>query len=63
MKNVDELRRGQLDGEEEESFKTLLFPVEEIQTVFNGDRTRLNIFIINSLLLLFDFILLARSLR
>ena len=55
--------RGQLDGEEEENSKTFLFPVEEIQTAFNGDRTRLNIFIIITLLLLFDFILLARSLR
>ena len=50
-------------AEEEENSKTFLFPVEEIQTVFNGDRTRLNIFIIITLLLLFDFILLARSLR
>ena len=45
-KNVDEFRRGQLDGEEEENSKTFLFPVEEIQTVFNADRARLNIFII-----------------
>ena len=45
------------------NLKTFLFPVGEIQTVFNGDRTWLNIFIIISLLLLFDFILLARSLR
>ena len=29
--------------------KDVLFPVEEIQIVFNGDKTRLNIFIINSL--------------
>ena len=50
-------------AEEEENSKTFLFPVEEIQTVFNGDRTRLNIFIIITLLLLFYFILLARSLR
>ena len=50
-------------AEEEENSKTFLFPVEEIQTVFNGNRTRLNIFIIITLLLLFDFILLARSLR
>ena len=50
-------------AEEEENSKTFLFPVEEIQTAFNGDRTRLNIFIIITLLLLFDFILLARSLR
>ena len=58
-----EFRRGQLDGEEENS-KAFLFPVEEIQTAFNGDRTRLNIFvIIITLLLLFDFILLARGLR
>ena len=41
-----EFRRGQLDGEEEENSKTFLFPFEEIQTAFNGDRTRLNIFII-----------------
>ena len=46
IKNVDEFRRGQLDDEEEENSKTFLFPVEEIQTVFNGNRTRLNIFII-----------------
>ena len=39
--------------------ETFWFPVEEIQTVINGDRRRLNIFIY---LLLFDFILLARSL-
>ena len=64
IKNFDQFWRGQLDGEEEENSKTFWFPVEEIQTVFNGDRTRLNIFIIISLLLLlFDFILLARSLR
>ena len=52
-------------AEEEENSKTFLFPVEEIQTVFNGNRTRLNIFIftIITLLLLFDLILLARSLR
>ena len=50
-------------AEEEENSKTFLFPVEEIQTAFNGDRTRLNVFIIITLLLLFDFILLARSLR
>ena len=62
IKNCDEFLRGQLDGEEEENSKTFWFPVEEIQTVFNVDRARLNIFII-SLLLLFDFILLARSLR
>ena len=58
-----DFRRGQLDGEEEENSKTFLLPVEEIQTAFNGDRTRLNIFIIITLLLLFDFILLARGLR
>ena len=50
-------------AEEEENSKTFLLPVEEIQTAFNGDRTRLNIFIIITLLLLFDFILLARGLR
>ena len=50
-------------AEEEENSKTFLFPVEEIQTAFNGDRTRLNVFIIITLLLLFDLILLARSLR
>ena len=33
-------------AEEEENSKTFLFPVEEIQTAFNGDRTRLNVFII-----------------
>ena len=63
IKNVDEFRRGQLDGEEEENSKTFLFPVEKVQTVFNGNRTRLNIFIIITLLILFDLILLARSLR
>ena len=47
-----EFRRGQLDGEEEENSKTFLFPVEEIQTAFNGDRTRLNVFII------FNFIII-----
>ena len=60
IKNVEKFWRGKLDGEEEENYKTFWFPVEEIQTVINGDRTRLNIFIY---LLLFDFILLARSLR
>ena len=50
MKNVEKFWRGT--------------PLRKlIQTVFNGDRTRLNIFIIITLLLLFDFILLARSLR
>ena len=63
MKNVENFWRGKLDGEEEENSKTFWFPVEEIQTVFNVDRARLNIFIIISLLLWFDFILLARSLR
>ena len=43
-------------ADEEENSKTFLFPVEEIQTAFNGDRKRLNIFIIITLLLLFDFI-------
>ena len=52
--------RGQLDGEEEVNAKTFWFPVEEIHTVFNGDRTRLKIFIY---LLLLDSILLARCLR
>ena len=52
--------RGQLDGEEEVNSKTFWFPVEEIQTVFNGDRTRLKIFIY---LLLLSSILLARCLR
>ena len=42
--------------------KTFWFSAEEIQTVFNRDRTRFNIFIIISLLLLFYSILLARSL-
>ena len=60
MKNVENFWRGKLDGEEEENSKTFWFPVEESQTVINGDRTRFNIFIY---LLLFDFILLARSLR
>ena len=60
MKNVENFWRGKLDGEEEENSKTFCSPVEESQTVINGDRTRLNIFIY---LLLFDFILLARSLR
>ena len=60
MKNVEKFWRGKLDGEEEENSKTFWFPVEESQTVYNGDRRRLNIFIY---LLLFDFILLARSLR
>ena len=60
MKNVEKFWRGKLDGEEEENSKTFWSPVEESQTVINGDRTRLNIFIY---LLLFDFILLARSLR
>ena len=60
MKNVENFWRGTLDGEEEENSKTFWSPVEESQTVINGDRTRLNIFIY---LLLFDFILLARSLR
>ena len=59
MKNVEKFWSGQLDGKEEDS-ETFWFPVEEIQTVINGDRRRLNIFIS---LLLFDFILLARSLR
>ena len=39
-------------AEEEENSKTFLFPVEEIQTAFNGDRTRLNVFII------FNFIII-----
>ena len=43
-------------AEEEENSKTFLFPVKEIQTSFNRDRTRLNIFIIITLLLLIDFI-------
>ena len=60
MKNVEKLWRGKLDGEEQENSKTFWFPVEEIKTVINGDRPRLNIFIY---LLLFDFILLAKSLR
>ena len=60
MKNVEKLWRGKLDGEEQENSKTFWFPVEEIKTVINGDRRRLNIFIY---LLLFDFILLAKSLR
>ena len=60
MKNVEKFWRGKLDGEEEQNSKTFWFPVEGIQTVINGGRTRLNIFIY---LLLFDFILLARSLR
>ena len=59
MKNVEKFWSGQLDGKEEDC-ETFWFPVEEIQTVINGDRRRLNIFIY---LLLFDFILLARSLR
>ena len=60
MKNVEKFWCGQLDGKEEENSETFCFPVEEIQTVINGDRRRLNIFIY---LLLYDFILLARSLR
>ena len=60
MKNVEKFWSGQLDGKEEENSETFWFPVEEIQTVINRDRRRLNIFIY---LLLFDFILLARSLR
>ena len=60
MKNVEKFWCGQLDGKEEENSETFWFPVEEIQTVINGDRRRLNIFIY---LLLYGFILLARSLR
>ena len=45
MKNVKKFWPGQLDGDEEEISKTFWFPVEKIQTVINGDRTRLNIFI------------------
>ena len=60
MKNVEKFWRGKLDGEEEENSKTFWFPVKEIQTVINGHRTGLNIF---SYLLVFDLILLARSLR
>ena len=60
MKNVKKFWPGQLDGDEEEISKTFWFPVEKIQTVINGDRTRLHIFIY---LLLFGFILLATSLR
>ena len=60
MKNVENFWRGKLDGEEEENPKMFWFPVEESQTVINRDRTRLNIFIY---LLLFHFILLAKSLR
>ena len=46
MKNVEKFWRGKLDGEEQENSKTFWFPVEEIQTVINKDRTRINIFII-----------------
>ena len=45
MKNVEKFWPGKLDGDEEEISKTFWFPVEKIQTVINGDRRRLNIFI------------------